>query len=59
MTDHEQFKDLLNQVGLTYKSLAEQLGLSYESVRNQCALAKPLPRWAKSMLLIDKLKNGN
>ena len=59
MTDHQKFKALLESVGLTYKSLADELGLKYNSVKDQLAPGKQtLPKWAKSMLLLDKLKNN-
>ena len=56
MTDHEKFKALLKEAGLTRKELAEIIGMEYTSMTNQLAPTKDLPKWAKSVLLIyDKL----
>lgn len=59
MTEHEKFKDLLEQLGISYKDLADKLGMKYTSVTNQLAPAKKLPRWAKSMLIVALELNLN
>jgi hypothetical protein len=57
MTEHEKFKALLDEVGLSYRELAFLLGMEYTSVTNQLAPAKELPRWAKSMLIVSERLN--
>lgn len=52
MTDHQKFKALLDELGLSYRQLAEEIGMKYTSVTNQLAPAKELPKWAKSMLVV-------
>lgn len=60
MTEHKKFKALLDSVGLTYALLAEAIGMKYDSVKNQLAPAKPLPKWAKSMILLsERIKKKN
>ena len=62
MTDHEKFKALIDSVGLTYASLAEKMGFTYDSTKSMLAPSKELPKWAKSMLIINELlteKNKN
>ena len=57
MTDHQKFKALLDEVGLTREEFAESMDMKFTSVTNQLAPAKELPKWAKSALIIvDKLK---
>lgn len=51
MTDHQKFKALLNELGLSRRDLAQKLGIKYTSLTNQLAPAKELPKWAKSMLI--------
>ena len=56
MTDHEKFKALLKEAGLSRKELAAIIGMEYTSMTNQLSPSKDLPKWAKSVLLIyDKL----
>lgn len=54
MTDHEKFKALLESVGLNYHSFAEEMGFTYDSTKSMLAPSKPLPRWAKSMLILSE-----
>lgn len=57
MTDHEKFKALLDELGLSYKELAEAIGMKYDSVKNQLAPSKPLPKWALTMLITKERLN--
>lgn len=52
MKDHQKFKALLDELGLSYRELAEEIGMKYTSVTNQLAPAKELPKWAKTMLVV-------
>jgi hypothetical protein len=54
MTEHEKFKALTNRLGLSYQDIADKLDLKYDSVKNQLAPAKPLPRWAKAMIVVEE-----
>lgn len=51
MNDHQKFKALLDEVGLTREELAALMGMKYTSMTNQLAPAKELPKWAKSVLI--------
>ena len=56
-TDHQKFKALLDEVGLTREEFSELMGMKFTSMTNQLAPAKELPKWAKSALIIvDRLK---
>lgn len=54
MTDHQKFEALLNELGLSRRELAQELDIKYTSITNQLAPAKDLPKWAKSMLLVQE-----
>lgn len=54
-----EFNKLLKDIGGSRKELAKELGIEYTSVTNQLAKSKPIPKWAKSMLYMQKkLKEG-
>jgi len=55
MTNHDKFKALLVKLGLNYKELATMLDMEPSSVKNQLSKTKELPRWAKSMLIVEML----
>lgn len=55
MTDHEKFKALLQELGLSYQDLSELMGFTYDSTKSLLAPAKELPKWAKSMLIVYKI----
>ncbi|MDO9554545.1 hypothetical protein [Rhodonellum sp.] len=55
MTEHEKFESLLNKAGISRQELARRMGMQYTSVTNQLAPAKPLPKWAKSILIFVEL----
>lgn len=57
MTDHEKFKALLEEAGLSRKQFAELMGMKFTSVTNQLAPAKKLPQWAKSVIIFHDQKN--
>lgn len=50
----KEFNELLKELGISRKDLAKVLGMEYTSVTNQLAKSKPMPKWAKSMLLTYK-----
>ena len=56
MTEHEKFQNLMDKLDISREELADYIGLKKSSARNQLApgtkVKKPLPRWAKSMLLV-------
>jgi len=53
MNDHEKFKSLMSELGiLSYHELAELVGLKYQSVKSLMAPSKPMPTWARSMLIV-------
>lgn len=57
MTDHQKFKALLDEVGITREEFSELMGMKFTSMTNQLAPAKELPKWAKSALIIvERLK---
>jgi len=57
MTDHQKFKALLDEVGLTREDFSELMGMKFTSMTNQLAPAKEFPKWAKSALIIvDRIK---
>lgn len=53
ITDHHRFEALLDDLGLSRRELAQELDIKYTSITNQLAPAKELPKWAKSMLLVQ------
>jgi hypothetical protein len=63
MRDHEKFKALLDEVGLTRQDFAELMDMKFTSMTNQLAPAKHLPKWAKSVLIFyerwEEKKNNN
>lgn len=50
--EHEEFKALLEEAGLTREEFANELGMKFSSITNQLAPSKELPKWAKSVLII-------
>lgn len=55
----KDFNELLKNLGISRQELSKQLEMEYSSVSNQLAKSKPLPKWAKSMLLAArKLKES-
>ena len=54
MTDHEKFKALLNEAGLSREEFAELMEMKFTSVTNQLAPAKELPKWAKSVIIFSE-----
>ena len=64
MTDHQKFKALLHQAGLSREDFANEMGIKFTSMTNQLAPAKDLPKWAKSVLIVherleEKKKNNS
>ena len=64
MNDHQKFKDLLDEVGLSRKNFAKLMDMKFTSMTNQLAPAKDLPKWAKSVLIFherweEKKKNNS
>ena len=64
MNDHQKFKDLLDEVGLSRKNFAKLMDMKFTSMTNQLAPAKHLPNWAKSVLIFherweEKKKNNS
>lgn len=55
MTDHQKFKALLDEVGLTREEFSELMCMKFTSMTNQLAPAKELPKWAKSALIIVEI----
>lgn len=54
MTDHQKFKALLDEIGLSREEFAELMDMKFTSVTNQLAPAKELPKWAKSVLIFHE-----
>jgi len=58
MNERQQFIALLDKAGLSYKEFAEKMGLQYNSMKSMLAPGdsspKPLPKWAKSVLVINE-----
>lgn len=54
MNDHQKFKDLLNEAGLSREEFADLMGMKFTSMTNQLAPAKDLPKWAKSVLIFSE-----
>lgn len=58
MTDHQKFKELLDEVGLSREEFAELMDMKFTSVTNQLAPGdkkpKSLPKWAKSVLIFHE-----
>ena len=63
MSDHEKFKALLDELGLSREDFAELMDMKFTSMTNQLAPAKDLPKWAKSVLIVherlEEKKNNN
>lgn len=51
---HWRFRTLLNKMELDYAALATELDMKHTSLKNQMAPSKPMPRWAKAMLLVEE-----
>lgn len=54
MTDHQKFKSLLDELGISREEFAELMDMKFTSVTNQLAPAKELPKWAKSVLIFHE-----
>ena len=64
MTDHQKFKALLDEAGLSREDFANEMGIKFTSMTNQLAPAKDLPKWAKSVIIFherweEKKKNNS
>ena len=63
MTDHQKFKALLDEAGLSREDFAELMDMKFTSMTNQLAPAKDLPKWAKSVIIfherLEEKKNNN
>jgi len=63
MDNHQKFKDLLDEAGLSREDFAELMDMKFTSMTNQLAPAKDLPKWAKSVLIFherwEEKKNNN
>ena len=64
MDNHQKFKDLLDEAGLSREDFAELMDMKFTSMTNQLAPAKDLPKWAKSVLIFherweEKKKNNS
>ena len=54
MDNHQKFKDLLDEAGLSREDFANEIGIKFTSMTNQLAPAKDLPKWAKSVLIVHE-----
>ena len=54
MNDHQKFKALLDEAGLSREDFAELMDMKFTSMTNQLAPAKDLPKWAKSVLIVHE-----
>ena len=64
MDNHQKFKALLDELGLSREDFAELMDMKFTSMTNQLAPAKHLPKWAKSVLIFhesweEKKKNNS
>jgi len=64
MDNHQKFKALLDELGLSREDFAELMDMKFTSMTNQLAPAKHLPKWAKSVLIVherleEKKKNNS
>ena len=63
MDNHQKFKALLDELGLSREDFAELMDMKFTSMTNQLAPAKDLPKWAKSVIIFherwEEKKNNN
>ena len=64
MDNHQKFKALLDELGLSREDFAELMDMKFTSMTNQLAPAKDLPKWAKSVIIFherweEKKKNNS
>ena len=63
MDNHQKFKALLDELGLSREDFAELMDMKFTSMTNQLAPAKDLPKWAKSVIIfherLEEKKNNN
>ena len=50
----KEFNDLLKEIGLTRKEFALLIGITYKSIGVMLVEGKPMPKWAKSALIVYK-----
>ena len=50
----KEFNDLLKSIGGNRRELAEAIGIEYISLTSQLAKSKTVPKWAKSMVYMDR-----
>ena len=55
MTEHEEFKEYLKDLGISQKDLAEITGISYETIRSALSKGRPFPKWLRLVLHLKKL----
>lgn len=53
----KEFNDLLKEIGGNRKELAKEIGIEYTSLTSQLAKSKSMPKWAKSMLYMNRKIN--
>lgn len=54
MNEHQKFKSLLDEAGISREEFADLMDMKFTSVTNQLAPAKELPKWAKSVLIFHE-----
>ena len=59
MDNHQKFKALLDELGLSREDFAELMDMKFTSMTNQLAPAKDLPKWAKSVLIVHERLEEN
>jgi DNA-binding XRE family transcriptional regulator len=57
----KEFNELLKELGISRREFADQIGVTYESMGAMLVESKPVPKWAKSALIVAKAlkKNSN
>ena len=52
MTDHENLKALMKELGLSYYDIAKITGHSYNSVKSMLQPNREIPRWMNLVLFV-------